>query len=100
MNLNEEILTQALKILGKDDFEKKVLGLMSISGMKILDLDEAGHMEMEVAFWTAFTSVMLSPFDKADYPRVLHRYSVFLQGIFEEASGLPLPEGYQPEPEK
>lgn len=101
MNLSEELLTQALEILGEDQFEEKLLALMATSGMKILDLSPDGHLEMEVAFWTAFTSVMLSPFEPSEHARILERYSVFLQAIFEEAAGLPLPtEAAEPEPEK
>lgn len=92
--LDEKLLKNALEILAKDNFEHEVLALMAKSGMKILDLDEDGHMEMEIAFWTAFTSVMLSPFDKDDYSRVLQRYATFVEAIFNEAADLPLPEGY------
>lgn len=92
MSMNEKVLTNALRILDEDDFRNKLLALMAPSGMKILDSAPDPHMEMEVAFWSAFTDVMLSPFEKDQHPRIIERYRAYINGILNDAAGLPMPK--------
>lgn len=103
MNLNEHNLTEMLRILAEQQTEEKIFGLLAEAGQEYMKtVDGWDHMEMEVAFWQIFTDAMLRPFADNEQikRRALVRYAAFISGIFEEAAGLPLPEGYQPEPEK
>lgn len=98
MNLNETYLQAALDILAEDDFEERLLTLMSPSGLKILDAtdDGMGSYEMEIAFWSKLADAMLSPFrSPEERKRAISRYRNFLDAIFDEIEEMPAPEELQ-----